>query len=153
MKTGIRFFLFFFLFSILGALSQVWAGPTIHINIKTLLASQNAGPTSPQIKSLTKEYRSVLRYSSYKLLSQNQLNLNLNESGRVSLPGNRTLKITPKGISGNRASLELVIFKKNRKKNRKIFQTVVQLRNRSSITVGGPKYRDGNLLFNIFNSF
>jgi len=59
------------------------------------------------------------------------------------------MKITPKGVSGNRATLKLEIFKKNRK----IFQTVVQLRNKSSITVGGPKYRDGNLLFNIFNSF
>ncbi len=149
MKAGKRFFLFFLLFSTLGALSQVWAGPIIHINIKTLLASQNAGPSSPQIKSLIQEYRTVLRYSSYKLLSQNRLNLKLNESGRVSLPGNRIMKITPKGITGNRASLKLEIYKKNRK----IFQTVVQLRNRSSITVGGPKYRGGNLLFNIFNSF
>ena len=149
MKAGKRFFLFFLLFSTLGGLPQVWAGPTIHINIKTLLASQNAGPSSPQIKSLAKEYRSVLRYSSYKLLSQSRLNLKLNESGRVSLPGNRIMKITPKGISGNRVSLKLEIYKKNRK----IFQTVVQLRNRSSITVGGPKYRGGNLLFNIFNSF
>ncbi len=149
MKAGKRFLLFFLLFSTLGPLSQVWAGPTIHINIKTLLASQNAGPSSPQIKSLTEEYRSVLRYSSYKLLSQNRLNLKLNESGRVSLPGNRIMKITPKGITGNRVSLKLEIYKKNRK----IFQTVVQLRNKSSITVGGPKYRGGNLLFNIFNSF
>jgi hypothetical protein len=148
-KFGKRFFLFCILFSTLGALPQVWAGPIIHINIKTLLALQDAGPSSPQIKSLTQEYRSVLRYSSYKLLSQNRLNLKLNESGRVSLPGNRIMNITLKGISGNRASLKLEIYKKNRK----IFQTVVQLRNRSSITVGGPKYRGGDLLFNIFNYF
>ncbi len=149
MKTERRVILFFLLFSTLGAFSQVWAGRPIHINIKTLLASQNAGPSSPRIKGLAQEYRSVLRYSSYKLLSQNRLNLNLNESGRVSLPGNRIMIITPKGIAGNRASLKLEIYKKKRK----IFQTMVRLRNKSSITVGGPKYRGGNLLFNIFNSF
>lgn len=149
MKTAIRLVLFFFLFSTLGAFSQVWAVRPIHINIKTLLASQNAGPSSPRIKGLAQEYRSVLRYSSYKLLRQNRLNLHINESGRVPLPGNRIMIITPKGITGNRASLKLEIYRKKRN----IFQTVIRLRNKSSITVGGPKYRGGNLLFNIFNSF
>jgi hypothetical protein len=39
------------------------------------------------------------------------------------------------------------------KGKQQIFQTTIQLLNRSSITLGGPKHRKGILLLNIFNSF
>jgi hypothetical protein len=73
----------------------------------------------------------------------------MNRSERISLPGGRMMSITLKGISGRRATLQLEIYKRKRQ----IFQTIIQLRNRSSVTVGGPEYRGGYLLFNIYNSF
>jgi hypothetical protein len=52
-------------------------------------------------------------------------------------------------VTGNRVELQLVI---SRNKNQ-IFQTMIQLLNHGSIIVGGPKYEDGYLLFNISTSF
>ncbi|MBN1841944.1 MAG: hypothetical protein JW883_06645 [Deltaproteobacteria bacterium] len=73
----------------------------------------------------------------------------MKETGTVSLPGNRLLKITPMGARGNRVELRLVIMKRKKE----IFETVIELLNHGSIIVGGPKYKDGSLLFNISTSF
>lgn len=128
---------------------QSGAETVVHIKIKTVLASQETGKSDPRLRSFAQDLQSVFKYSSYQLLSQNQLNLKLNVSGSVSLPGNRVMKITPKAISGGRATLDLAIYVRKRQ----IFQTVIRLLNNNSVTVGGPKHRGGYLLFNIFTSF
>ena len=132
-----------------GILPPFVSASTIKTNIKTILASNESNTIDPQLRSLARELQSVFRYSSYKLLAQNNLNLDSNISKQIALPGNRVMMLTPNGISNNRVTLKLQIYK-NKKQ---IFQTVIQLRNKSSITVGGPKHSGGYLLFNIFASF
>lgn len=133
---------------------QIISGPAlakqnIRIKVRTVLASQEGRFTDPRLSGLIRELQSVFKYSSYRLLSQDQMRLGMKETGTASLPGDRVLKITPVGIRGNRAELRLEIFKKERQ----IFQTVIQLLNDGSITVGGPRHKGGYLLFNISNSF
>ena len=125
------------------------SGATIDLNVKTILASQKPGRDDPNLKRFTNGVKDVFGYSSYKLLSKYNLKLNQENSGRISLPGNRSMKITSKGISGERVTLQVEMFKNDKQ----IFQTVVRLLNDSEVTVGGPKHEDGNLLINIFASF
>ena len=128
---------------------KAWSGRTIDLSVKTILASQKPGRNDPSLKSFRDGMKDVFGYSSYRLLSRDNLKLNQENSGRISLPGDRSMKITSKGISGGRVTLQVEIFKDNRQ----IFQTVVRLLNDSEVTVGGPKHEDGNLLINIFASF
>ena len=134
---------------ILLTCSPLFAAPDIGIRVKTILASQDSAHVDPQLKNLVGELKSVFRYTSYRLLSENRLRLQITQTGTVALPGNRILRITPTGIRGKRAELNLVILKDNRQ----IFQTTIQLLNRKSITIGGPRHKKGILLLNIFNSF
>jgi hypothetical protein len=135
---------------LMGMLADpLWADNNTEIVVKAVLASQGSEYMDPRLSSLTEELQSVFRYSSYRLLSENRLRLAMRETGKVSLPEGRVLKITPLQIAGNRVELQLVILKKKKE----IFQTVSQLLNKGSIIVGGPKYKDGYLLFNIFASF
>lgn len=129
--------------------NQAWSETTIDLSVKTILASQKPGQSDPNLRSFTKDMKDVFGYSSYKLLSRDNLKLNQDNSGRISLPGNRSMKITSKGISGGRVTLQVEMFRDNKQ----IFQTVVRLLNDSEVTVGGPKHEDGNLLINIFASF
>jgi len=149
MKVSKWFILIFFIFFTLMVPSPSLATSIIQIHIKTILASQMDGGIDSSLRDLVEDLQSVFKYSSYRLLRQDNLNLQLNESGKVSLPGGRIMKITPREITGGRATIELGISIGNRQ----IFQTVIRLLNNSSITVGGPKHQDGYLLFNIFNSF
>ena len=150
MKHGIPikcFVIVFFMFTVLAG--EAFSETKINLNIKTILGSEKPGKIDPALKGFVKQHKSLFRYSSYSLLSQDSLKLSKKGAGKVSLPGKRVLKITSTGVSKNRATLDLEIFK-----NKKlIFQSVIQLRNNSSITIGGPKYKDGDLLFNIFASF
>lgn len=140
--------LFFFPVFMTLPMNLVHADKAININIKTILASEQ-GPVDPRLKGFINEIKPLFNYSSYELLSQNSLTIRDRTKKTVGLPGNRSLKITSKGISGKRVTLQLEIYKKNNR----IFQTIIQLRNKSSITIGGPKHKRGNLLFNIFASF
>jgi len=94
---------------------------------------------------VTGKKRTILKM----LISEEKMRLHIGETGTVALPGDRRLKITPLRVTGNRAELQLLIFKKERQ----IIKTRIQVLNHSSITVGGPEHKGGFLLFDIFNSF
>jgi hypothetical protein len=119
------------------------------ITVQTILASNGKSSVDPRLKGLVQELNSVFRYSSYESLGQKTVNLGENKKAVVGLPEGRKMNITSKGIKGNRVTLQIEIYKGNSK----IFQTVIQLRNNASITIGGPGYKGGNLLFNIYTSF
>jgi hypothetical protein len=149
MKTRKIIILSLILFSILLSSSTVLSETPVKLNIKIILASGRQGANDSRLKDLISELNSVFRYSSYQLLSETNLKITSNQTKSVSLPENRILKLTSKGTDGNRVTLELEILKDNNQ----IFQTAIRLRNNSSITIGGPEYQGGNLLFNIFASF
>ena len=145
-----KFNIAFLLLIVVGVVAGTsWAERHIDIVVKTVLASQDSEYSDPRLSTLIEELQSVFRYSSYRLLSQDPVGLSMKETGVVPLPGNRLLKITPIRVAGHRVELQLVIFKKKKQ----IFQTVIQLLNHGSIIVGGPKYKNGYLLFNISASF
>ncbi len=126
------------------------AGPRIQVDVKTILATNGKQFFDPALSApLIKELASVFRYASYRLVSGSRMTLQIGQTGRARLAGGRTLQVTPLGIQGNRARLRLEIYKKNRQ----IFQTQIQLRNRSSLIVGGPRHKNGVLLFKVSNQF
>lgn len=144
LKVGLLFFL---LFGIPAGV--VKAEKQVNVTVKTVLASEESKFHDPRLADLIEELKSVFRYTSYRLLSHERLTIGIKKTGRVNLPGKRVLKITPVGISGNRAELKLQILRKRQQ----VFQTTIRLRNHGSITVGGPRHQKGYLLFNISNSF
>ena len=145
-----KFSLLFLLIILMGMLTgPVWADSPVHVVVETVLASQGSQYLDPRLSSLIEELQSLFRYSSYRLLGRDRMTLGMEKTGMVSLPGNRILKITPLRVTGDRGELQLVISRKKKQ----IFQTVIQLLNHGSIIVGGPKYKDGYLLFNISASF
>lgn len=134
---------------LIGAGGISTAHAKVRIEVKTILAAQGKKHVDPKLVSIVRELKSVFRYSSYKLLKGSRLSLNINQTGKVNLPGNRVLRITPIKIKGNRVELQIVISRKKQQ----VLNTRVKLRSGSSITLGGPKYKGGNLLFNISGSF
>ncbi|MCB2147105.1 MAG: hypothetical protein KQI81_11565 [Deltaproteobacteria bacterium] len=119
------------------------------ISVDTILAARNDAVVDPQLKKYVGELQSMFNYTSYRLLSSESLNLNVGQSGMVSLPGDRRLKITPRKIHGSRADIALQMMKQKRT----VFETQVQLLNRGSLFVGGPTYQNGNLIFKISSAY
>ena len=125
------------------------ASDGINIMVKTILASNQSEQVDAQCKPFIKDLQPVFRYSSYKCLRESEMILNMGNTGKAPLPGSRMMHITPIEQKGDRVKLRLEIFKKDKQ----VFQTVVQLLNGGTLTVGGPNHDDGVLLFNISGSF
>lgn len=138
--TGISCFCFF--------LQPAFAKSRVLTNVKVIHASTEANHVDPGLDKIISELRSVFKYTSYRLLNNHRLNLGFNEMGQVALPGKRTLIVIPSNMDGKRISY-LIKIQKNKQP---IFQTRVLLKKNSSITIGGPKYNKGVLLFNISGS-
>ncbi len=127
-------------------LPPVWAEAQVLTDIKVIHATI-VGPQQfdSRLNPILHELKSVFKYTSYKLLKEQRVNLHFNQEGRVSLPGNRTLLILPSDADGKRICYQINI----QKNNHSIFQTQVMLKNNSSITIGGPELDSGALLINI----
>ncbi|MBC2712769.1 MAG: hypothetical protein HGJ94_17800 [Desulfosarcina sp.] len=132
-----------------GAPDSLLAKESCRISVDTILAARNDSGIDPQLKRHIGELQSMFNYTSYRLLSSESLNLRVGQSGMVSLPGDRRLKITLHQIHSRRADISLQMMKQKRT----VFQTQIQLLNRGSLFVGGPKYQNGNLIFKISSAY
>ncbi|MFO7716379.1 hypothetical protein [Desulfosarcina sp.] len=128
---------------------SLMAKENCRIRVDTILAGRDDAVVDPQLSRHIGELQAMFNYTSYRLLSTENLNLNMGQSGLVSLPGDRRLKITPHKIRGGRADISLKMIKQNRT----VFETQIQLLNRGSLFVGGPNFQNGNLIFKISSTY
>ena len=121
------------------------AGNTVKTTVRVIHASQGQNHIDPELKDLAKELGSVFKYTFYKLINTKNMNLGNNQKGLVKIPGNRSLVVTPINIGREKIKYQIGIFKSGDQ----IFKTQILLNNQRSITIGGPKFKNGYLLFNI----
>lgn len=122
-----------------------FADGNVLTRIKVIHASTGSRHVDPQLKNISSELNSVFRYTAYRLLSEKKMRLGFDEKGRVSLPGGRTLVVSPADMQKKRIRYHINILKNKRS----VFKTQVLLRNNSSISIGGPRFKKGVLIFNI----
>jgi hypothetical protein len=113
--------------------------------VKVIHAATGSSHVDPGIKSLVQEIESVFKYTDYRLIKNQQMKLQENQTGTIDLPGNRTLLVTPVNLAKDRISYQIRI----EKNQTPVFKTQVLLKNHNSMTIGGPQYEKGVLLFNI----
>jgi len=117
-------------------------------DVKVIHASTGPAHIDPRLKGNISELKSVFKYTSYRLIKDQKMKLNFNQKGRVILPGKRTLVVIPSDMNGRRIRYQINIHRNNHP----VFQTQVLLKNNCSITIGGPQFKNGTLLFNISGS-
>lgn len=113
--------------------------------VKVIHAAEGSSHIDPGIRNLVQEIKSVFKYTDYRLIKNKKLALGKNQTGTITLPGNRILAVTPVDMADNRITYQIRI----EKNQAPVFQTRVLLKNHNSITIGGPQYKRGVLLLNI----
>ena len=113
--------------------------------VKVIHAGTGPSHIDPGIRDLIQEIEPVFKYTDYRLIKKQQMKLQENQAGTLSLPDNRTLVVTPLSLSSNRIKYQIRI----EKNQASLFQTQVLLQNHSSITIGGPRHEKGVLLINV----
>jgi len=121
------------------------AGNSVRTDVRIIHASQGQNHIDSGLSDLAEELGSVFKYTSYRLIKAESMTLNNNQQGIVNLPDERSLIVTPITISKEKIKYQINILKSGDQ----IFGTQILLKNQRSITIGGPKFKDGYLLFNI----
>jgi hypothetical protein len=116
--------------------------------VKVIQATTQSGNVDPALRQIVPELESVFRYTGYTLMQEQTLALAFRQQGRILLPGQRTLVLTPTGSQRGRIQYEIQILHKGVS----VFQTRVLLKNNRSMTIGGPQSGPGILLFHITGS-
>lgn len=128
--------------------AQVGAPPTtdaVEVRIDTVLASSVGARFDPALAPLRRPFTQLFPYSSYHLIQGERRVMPWRHEERFLLPGGRYLVVTPRGVSGDRVSLGVMLFQGARP----LVNTVLSLKNRGVFLVGGPRYRDGVLIIAI----
>lgn len=113
--------------------------------VRIIHAASGPPYLDPRLRDVAGELQSVFRYTSYRLLNEQTLSLAFNTTGTVPIPGGRLLELTPVGGRQGRIEFRIAILKNTVR----VFATDFRLRDGSSITIGGPGFEKGFLLFNI----
>jgi len=126
----------------------VFANDKVITAVKVIQASTRSRSVDPALRQIVPELASVFKYTEYSLLQDQTLSLAFQQQGRIRLPAQRTLQLTPTGSQGGRIQYDIQILHKKKS----VFQTRVLLKNNRSMTIGGPRSGDGVLLFHITGS-
>ncbi len=121
------------------------AGNAVRTDVRVIHASQGQNFIDSELKDLAEELGSVFKYTSYRLIKTKSMILKNNQQGAVNIPNKRSLVVTPIRINKGKIKYQINIFKSGDQ----IFSTQILLKNQRSITIGGPKFKNGYLLFNI----
>lgn len=113
--------------------------------VRVIHAAVGPAHVDPGLGDLAPDLSSVFKYTAYRLVESRQMTLEQGQTGRVALPDNQVLMLQPQGMDKDRITYQIVI----EKQQAQVFETRILLKNRGSITIGGPKFERGVLLMNI----
>jgi hypothetical protein len=118
----------------------------VEVRIDTVLASNAGTGFDSALKPLKQPFRSLFPYSSYRLLQGEQRVAAWRREEQFMLPGERYLVIIPRGVHGDRVSLNVMLMQGSRP----LVNTVLSLKNNGTFLVAGPRYGGGVLIFAIW---
>lgn len=125
--------------------TQAQAESTYLTRVRVIQAGKGPAHVDPGIQAVVREIAPVFKYTQFKILKQKRMTLFKGQEGHLSLPGKRSFVIVPQGMQGNRLQYQIRI----NAKGKPIFKTGVMLKNKSSVTIGGPRVPKGVLLIDI----
>jgi hypothetical protein len=138
------------LFSLLAMLALAVTGTAqtqpqnIEVRIGAILASNQNDEFDARLKGLEKQLR-VLKYRSYRLLTDKSENIPRNGNKVFEIPGGRSLMVTPQEFQDNRIALQVRLTDGKKP----LLDTTVRIANKGNFILGGPPHEGGVLVLSI----
>lgn len=138
------------LFSLLTMLAVAVTGTAqtqpqnVEVRIGAILASNQNDEFDARLKGLEKQLR-VLKYRSYRLLTDKSENIPRNGNKVFEIPGGRSLMVTPQEFQDNRIALQVRLTDGKKP----LLDTTVRIANKGNFILGGPPHEGGVLVLSI----
>jgi hypothetical protein len=144
-----RTLIFFFLILILTVLSISAALAQVQTRIRAIKASNVGQTIDPSLRDLYSGLGSLFNFTSYQLLRDNSFNLSPNQPVSISPRPGILMEVTL--VGQRRQVVELVI--RVVRKGKETLNTQVRLSPRRTVLIGGPKLREGVIIYAIAANF
>ena len=118
------------------------SGSPVTVDVGVVLASHDGSTVDPQLSSIQDKLRSMVNYSSYRMLDRQKRPLEVGQTGEFPLPGNRSLRVTPSPSRGEKVRLAVQITEGGKN----LIATTLGLSRGGMVLVGGPSYQKGVLI-------
>jgi len=121
----------------------------VQTRLRVIEASNVGGVIDPSLKDLHGQLGSLFRYTSYRLLRDERLNLSSNQPASVPIHEGRSIEITQVGLQANRVELRVRI----RRDGADLLNTQVRLSPGRTVLIGGPKHGEGVVILALSANF
>ena len=134
---------FIIFLSLIHAPFTVYAS-TVNLKINVILAQNTDSGLDPRLNELALKLKKILNFSSYRLLSEDFVHLNLKENKEISLPDNEKIFIQP--LSKKNHCLTIKVESKGLKS----YISTIELKKGGGIIIHGVTTPEGIVFVGIF---
>ncbi len=121
----------------------------VQTRVQVIEASNVGSVIDPSLRDLHGQLGSLFRYTSYRLLKDERLNLSPNQPGTVPIHEGRSIEITQVGFQANTAEIRVRI----RRDGAELLNTQVRLSPGRTVLIGGPKHGEGVVILALSATF
>lgn len=135
--------------ALLGAVMAAGAAVAqsqVAVRVRTILATDSEGGFDRRLDSHRGQLKRLFRYSSYRLVKEEERQCAWGSPNNFEIPGGRYLQVLPIGYKGDRLKLKVILIEGP---SSPPLDTDFSLPNHGNIWVGGPKHPEGVLLISI----
>jgi hypothetical protein len=144
-----RILIFFFLVWILSVLSISTAWAQVKTRIRAIKASNVGQTIDPALRDVYSDLGSLFNFTSYQLLRDNSFDLSPNQPVSISPRPGILMEVT---LVGQRKQVVELVIRVVRK-GKETLNTQVRLSPRRTVLIGGPKLREGVIIYAIAANF
>jgi len=118
----------------------------VALHIRTVLATDSESGVDARLASYRHQLRGLFRYSSYRLVKEENRQGPFGSPNNFEIPGGRYLEVLPMAFKDDRVRLHVLLIQGT---SAPPLDTDFTVPNRGNIWVGGPRNPDGALLISI----
>jgi hypothetical protein len=144
-----RIILLLIAFSILFPFSHLTAATQVQVQMRAIRASNVGHGFDPSLKDIHNELGSLFSFTSYRLLRYENLNLILNQSVSIPFRPGRFIEFTLVGLHRNVIELKIRVVREGTD----ILDTQVRLSPGRTVLIGGPRLREGVIIYALYAHF
>ncbi|MBM4277000.1 MAG: hypothetical protein FJ130_03835 [Deltaproteobacteria bacterium] len=141
--------LFLFPVFILSLALPSMAPAQVQTRLRVIEASNVGSTIDPSLRDLHGQLGSLFRYTSYRLLRDERLNLSSNQPASIPVHEGRSIEITQVGLQANLVELRVRI----RRDGTDLLNTQVRLSPGRTVLIGGPKHGEGVVILALSANF
>jgi hypothetical protein len=118
----------------------------VALHVRTVLATDSGSDFDTRLDGYRRQLRGLFRYSSYRLLKEDERHCAFGRPNNFEIPGGRYLEVLPVQFREDRLKLRVLLIEGT---SPPPLDTDFTVPNRGNIWVGGPRNPDGVLLISI----